>query len=529
MLLPNFLYRLTRFSPRWIAPGYLLLVALYSFIFAGNVFWTSSEFQFRTYRDGSEALVLGKVFADAEGLPTDRANLGFVTREIRDKSSDVLAVYARIDHPHAVVPVELSDTNWQHGMSTYAPTFLLARDAVATLGYASNEVAAGSRVRFPGGDIRTISKVDVDAQFLAVTYTGQRWNATGVTAAPVIALLNDGNFVFDPYKAQYGLQGVVFSRLYKVFSIFSTVRSMQWLCAVLCALVVVLLAREYNDAFGNYFGAVFLLTMAGSPWVVAVARSLYWVPALWFLPALIAMYLFRAGSAPALRMGLYAAYGAAIFLKSLTGYEYLSTIVVLSVAIFIIDPFSPTPRLGKAEAVRMVSALFACSILGFLLAFLMHASIRADTVWDGVKATLYTDAFKYTNLSHVAGGATRGTDTSLISLLGTYILGWGTPVLFGVGGKWLFLGLMLLAAAALGYQYAVADRARNRDAALLLVMLAAPLSWLVLMKGHSVIHVHLNYVLWYLGCVPALLFVMLRTALLVTQRFKRSSPRLRTN
>ena len=496
----------------WLA----FLILLTTLVFSTNFLHTASEFQFRTYRDGSEALVLGKIFADVEGITTDHANLGFVEKEKITKSADVLTVYKRLNQPNTVVPEDLNDSNWNHGIGTFDAVFLLSRANVAKLGYASNELKPNQKIRFPNGEIRVVTKVELNDQFLQVYYSGEKLQGTQFGFPNPIEVLESKNYVFDGYKSQYGFQGIVFSWLHRTAGAIATVEWMQFLSATLCALVVVLLCREYQISFSASYGYIFLICMIGSPWIVSVARSLYWVPALWFLPALVAMWLYRCPIHLKLRRFLYVLYFLAIFFKSLTGYEYLSTIVIFSLVIFLVDPFRPDSRYRIASSIKIVSILFILSLIGFILALLVHASIRADSILQGLKITLEGDAIKYTRLPEMTGNISRGVAMPLADVLNNYILEWTTPVVFWVEHKLIYPMLIYLAIFSVGFQYFSSNVARHRDAALIFVTALAPLSWLILMKGHSVIHVHLNYVLWYFGFIPTLIFVGFRGIVLIS-------------
>jgi len=231
----------------------------------------------------------------------------------------------------------------------------------------------------------------------------------------------------------------------------------------------------------------------------------------------LVMWIYRSPENSWIRKLLYFLFFAAIFLKCLTGYEYLSTIIIFSLSIFLIDPFLPTPRYPRGSAIKTILFLSTLSVAGFLIALLMHAGIRENSIAQGLKFTLQQDAVKYTSIA--ANGGNKGAaNVPLLDLLKTYIFDWHTPVVFWINHQMVFPILVALAFLSLVFQYLTADIARHRDAALIIVMLLAPLSWLILMRGHSVIHVHLNYVLWYLGFVPSLLFVAARGMFLCWRR-----------
>jgi hypothetical protein len=496
---------------------YAILILFTTFVFSKNIIHSASEFQFRTYRDGSEALVLGKVFADKEGIPTDHANLGFIEKHTVTQSADVLAVYKRIDHPHAVIAEDLNDSQWNHGIGLYDAAFLLPRTNVATLGYAKNELAPNQNIRFFNGDVRTVTKVSYDERFVQVHYSGEILKGAEIGFPHPVLVLDEKSYVFGTYKAQYGLQGSVFSWLNRNVGFFATVDRMQLLGASLCAIVLVLLCREYRISFSKFLGAIFFVSIVTSPWIVSVARNIYWMPALWFLPALVSMWIYRCPEKSFIRKLLYLLFCLAIFLKCLTGYEYLSSIVLFSLAIFVIDPFLPTPRYQRSDAIKTILILSVLSVTGFVCALLIHASMRADTMMEGLRFTLQQDAVKYTSIA-ADGGLARSAEVPLMNLLRTYVLDWHTPVVLWANYQFVFATLIVLALLSLVYQYLTSNIARHRDAVLIVVMLTAPLSWFVLMRGHSVIHAHLNYVLWYFGFIPSLLFVALRGVLLCWHR-----------
>ncbi len=484
--------------------GYILLMVFVTLVFQNNLINTASEFQFRTWRDGSEALVLGKILADSKGISTGRANLGFIEKDELTKGSNVLAVYKYLDNPDGLIAEDVNDQNWVHGIATFDTIILFRRVNVAEQGYADNEVKIGDRLYFDSGDIRSVTRIELVTDYLYVHYSGKILNGHKVGFPNRIKLsgdLDNLRFKFDPYDNQYGAQGVMFSWIYKNLG-SPSVWSLQLICASLLAVVIVLLSREYKFSISNFFGFVFMISMIGSPWIVSIARNLYWTTFLWFLPALIAMWLYRKQ-----KKSLYLIFLLSIFLKCLDGYEYLSTIVIFSVAIFIIDPFSPSPRYGIAKASKIIMLLGALSILGFVLALFLHSTIRAENLVQGLMITIKQDALKYSDFSDAAGTISRGIEMPIKDVLMKYIFEWNAPMFFGIINQHSFIIILALTVLSLIYQYYIVDAARHRDTVLIVIMTLAPLSWFVLMKGHSVIHVHLNYVLWYIGCVPAAIFV----------------------
>jgi hypothetical protein len=442
----------------------------------------------------------------------------------------VLAVYERLNHRNAVIPADLNDENWSRGMGTFDSVFLLPRTNVAALGYASNELLPGQKIQFSledDGESRTITKTEVNDRFLLVYYSGKIVGGSSVGFPnPVKILTNDDSkrYRFEPYKAQYGLQGAVYSFAYRCLGNLSSVGVLQTITATMFALVLLLVCYEYAISLSGYFGAALFFSMICSPWIVSIARNMYWMPFLWILPALITLWLFRFNERPAVRKQLYLAYFVSVFIKSLTGYEYLPTIVMFSLAIFIVDPFNVNPRYSFLKAARIVLQLFILSVAAFASALILHASIRADSIIEGLEVTYQIDAFKYSNLSAL-GTTSKGIEKPLGEVLITYVFNWNTPALSFFNNDLTFLTLIVLATLSIAMQYMAVNKFRHRDFALIITTMLAPLSWFVLMKGHSAIHVHLNYVLWYMGFVPALVFVGFRGAAVLPRAMASSSPK----
>lgn len=110
---------------------YGVVVLVFTFVFSNDSLKTAAEAQSRTDRDGSEALVLGKIFADANDLDTGAANLGFVEKKLRTHGSDVFATYFRLDHPNELLLADINDSNWVRGIGAFGSVFLLPRARVA--------------------------------------------------------------------------------------------------------------------------------------------------------------------------------------------------------------------------------------------------------------------------------------------------------------------------------------------------------------------------------------------------------------
>lgn len=496
--------------------AFLVMLAAFQF----NLFKTTSDFQFKTWRDGSEALVLGKIFADANGIKTGHSNMGFIERGEPIKGPNVLAIYERIDTPTGLQTARISDEYWTNGFSKFSNKFLIQKADTNTLGYADNDIRAGQEITLPNNSKRTITDIEKSGQYFIASYNGEFINPTSIKNEDTLKLNNELNFNFDQYPQQLGVQALALSLAYNHLPFIDSVFSLQCLMAAMMALVLTLLIREIGLTISTTFAAVFFVCMMGSPWVVAISRNLYWASFLWFLPTVLAMYVYRCPPASRSQLLAIVLYGAAIFLKCLAGYEYISSIILMSMTIFMIDPFRAKPILGMKAAIRMTVTMGIVAVFGFLLAVIVHAENRADTLTEGLSQTLGWDALKYSAFGRMIGVVNSGPDISLSFVISEYFTEWKTPVLFWLDGSRVFPCLLMLTGLSLAAQFYTRDLNARRDAALVIVSLLAPMSWFILMQKHSAIHIHLNYVLWYFGFIPACMFVIIRGYLLIICNLK---------
>ncbi len=325
---------------------------------------------------------------------------------------------------------------------------------------------------------------------------------------------------FNPYWSQYGLQEVVYSRLHSILGI-QRLALLQLLPSALLAAVLIALHLLYRKIYDTRFAWVFLLTLAGSPWLVSFARNLYWSPFLWFLPTLFAALLYRSRSARS-RYLFFAAIFASVFVKSLCGYEYLSAITLLAVSVFIIAPYFDKDALQPRPDWKSAIWVFGLCVGGFVLALLIHAGMRGDSVWAGLKTIYMDDVRRRTHADpSVFDPMFRSSlEATILGTIKTYVVNWSTPLTLWIPGAY-FRGLLLLALLGLAVKYRVKHKTFVRDASLLGFMLLVPLSWHVLAKAHSAQHTHMNYVLWYLGFVPALVYVAMNSAVVIWVRLRR--------
>lgn len=316
---------------------------------------------------------------------------------------------------------------------------------------------------------------------------------------------------FAAYPSQVGVQGWFFSLAHRVSGL-SDVEALNSLNALLMSGVIALLSVLYFKIYGAAFGTIFFATMVGSPWIFLFARNLYWVPFTWFLPAVFAAlaYLSTGRATRAIFLCLLA---LAICLKSLAGYEFLTTITLFTCSVFVLGPMFRNDQSGYRNSVKYASLVFSLCVLGFLVALLWHANIRGDSVLAGLQDIYNQDVKRRTYGDPTLFNAVyrASLESSFTDVFRTYWNEWKTPLVFTVPGSYLN-GIFWWACVGLGYLSLSRRKLVTAEMVMVIVFCTVTTSWFMFGKAHSYIHTQLNYVLWYFGFVQALLFVLFRFA-----------------
>lgn len=311
---------------------------------------------------------------------------------------------------------------------------------------------------------------------------------------------------FSPYTSSFGGQGWFFSAIARGFEVRHIV-ILYRINAVLLTIVLMGLFLIYRKIYDRTFAWVFLLVMIGSPWVVSFARNLYWVPFLWFLPSVFSGLLLLATKGWQ-RLLFAAGIVFAVFAKSATGYEYLSSITLLAASPFLVSPLLKG-RLPSRSDWFWASTVFALCIVGFALALGCHASMRGDGIVEGLMNIYERD------VKRRAWGAPSQFDpvyrasleSSVWDVLKIYFMEWRTPLIFRIGAS-AFPAVVALVIVVLLFRIGRGRADRWTLPGAFLIFLSIPLSWYILMKGHSFIHTHMNFVLWYFGFVQICLYIL---------------------
>lgn len=319
--------------------------------------------------------------------------------------------------------------------------------------------------------------------------------------------------VFTPYKAQVGAQGLIYSKLQQYIS-FKSISKIQYIPSAILAFLIVAFYYLNRQVYGVRYALIFSISLVFSPWIVAFARNLYWSEFLWLLPCFFGTLAYTAKSTK-VRCAAYFFVFITFFAKCLSGYEYITSITLLACSPFVVGPFFAKGGKPKWNAAAIV---FALCVLGFFSALIIHAGMRGDTIRDGI-ATIYNEDVKrrtYGDPSNFHPAFKDSLTANPVKVVATYITSWNTPLVPGVPG-FFFKYLIVFAGIGLIIKKLTMHKTFIRDLVFVSYMSLIPLSWYVLAKGHSYIHTHMNYVLWYLGFFPALIYVCINAAVVLSK------------
>lgn len=410
------------------------------------------------------------------------------------------------------VEPQLTNEEWDQGYARQVPAIQLHASE-----YIQSIAKAGGRVRFAGGAEFEIEQVKDNGQGELIVML----RADAPLPAAEYGPLRDAVFItpegeecaavsITPYVSQYGLQGRVFILLSRLIG----VENMHLLCCLALALVltaiVFLIARRHGAFLAGVFYLVFLL----APKVTNFARNLYWVEFTWFIPMAVGLFFVCKQKDPRCRLLAYAAAFLSLLVKSLCGYEYISA-VMMGLILFPLAELALAVQGGqKKQAVLLVKGILALGVmalLGFAAALLAHAYYRGGgDLWAGVMNIYQQDALRRTvgSASLGFGGDARASaDASVWQVICMYFHS-SQQILTGIDGN--LLPLLCLAPLVIFY---LDHRAKKLDLLSFCLYLGgfiAAMSWFVLAREHSYVHISRNFVLWYLGYVQACLYVILR-------------------
>lgn len=320
---------------------------------------------------------------------------------------------------------------------------------------------------------------------------------------------------FFLYTSQIGLQGLVFGIIDKFTPLnsYKTLKSFYLINSLLLAILIALVAFWASKQFNLLSGLFIMIGCTFSPWLVFSAKNLYWV--LWtiLLPFTIILYLqwLEHRSTKINQWVFMLASFITIFIRTACGFEFISSILI-SVEIPVIF-YAIVEKWNRKKYICRSIFIGVGGLLALIATFCINMWQRIMYFGDFKIALgdIKYNISKRTGIFNVevAPDCQNSLEQPILKVIDTYLRE-GSPLVFGyrMFGLILFLIILTLGLIILQKYIPSIKEKRNKLVSLTIVTyvsLLAPISWMILAKGHSVIHTHINYILWYF---PSILLIL---------------------
>jgi hypothetical protein len=333
---------------------------------------------------------------------------------------------------------------------------------------------------------------------------------------------NGGQFsAYLPYNSVPGLQALPFSLVdkYSGLAPATSLKVFRLVEAFLAAVVLALLLVWMLGQFGLTAALVTLAFLACSEWLTLYGGNFYWNLWAFYLPlTAFTFYIQRFTETGRFRQRTLFLLLAGVFLikGSFNGFEFISTALVM--------PFTPLVYYAVRDRwpLKDFWRWFFTASLGALTGASVALGILALQVASALGSWQQSLGF----IAHTLGRRSFGDPTQynatdaesqragLIPVLETYFngraLNLGSILHLNLSGLefsyWQIFSLFLIASLL----FLLRDRFRggfpNRQTGLALLIATwfsalAPLSWFMLFKAHSYVHVQLNFIIWQMPFV----------------------------
>ena len=158
---------------------------------------------------------------------------------------------------------------------------------------------------------------------------------------------------------------------------------------------------------------------------------------------------------------------------------------------------------------RTIVIIGVIALGGFFAAICVHAPLKGDgSVIEGIKNIFEQDVLRRTaggDLNDFAEVYWPSFNASIWETYSKYFH-FGTEVITGITGN-IFPLLCVVPLCIFLFDYAK-KRLNVEEMAMYIIFFLTSISWFCLAKGHSYIHTHMNYVLWYFGFVQICIYII---------------------
>ena len=350
----------------------------------------------------------------------------------------------------------------------------------------------------------------------------QEWISSKQLGAQYVAYLYKLSFdKFSTYMSQPGGQGMVFSLFDRLIpsSPQTKLGLFYALTALLSAIALTFIISWFYEEFGWWVAAFVVGSAVLSQWLTVFGKNLWWSLWAFYLPMIVVMYFLKRYRETLDRQLIR--FGILIFIAVsikcfINGYEYITTTLIMMMTPCIY--YAVLDKWSRDQCVKWTLAAVSGSGVAIFLSLIMlcfQIGAVKGGFMDGVEHVIWSFGKRtYGDAENFPPIYAASLEARTIGVVITYMNG----VFFDLNNylpktkvfvpnfllkvRYVYLIVLFMVMSALLFfrsnEKAVAARRQHYIALIWTTWFSilAPLSWFVIFKAHSYIHIHMSFLLW---------------------------------
>jgi hypothetical protein len=326
---------------------------------------------------------------------------------------------------------------------------------------------------------------------------------------------------YSTYNSEIGVQGMFYGLLNKLITL-SPQKKLQFFYAItsmLSAIVLTAIILWFHLEFGLTVAVFVVFSVVFSQWLTGFGRNLYWSLWAFYLPMVVIMFYFRSRrntvDIKPFIFGIVVLITVSI--KCLfNGYEFITTTLVMMTVPFVYYGILNRLNIRKFFTGFFTAAFSSCLaiLLSFLILCFQIGSVKGSLV-DGVDHIVYSlQKRTYANPDDFPSVYTASLKSGTIPVIVKYLKGTffdGNNYIsssnrfvhnYLLNIRYSYLILLFIIMSGILYflrKSRVAEKEKQKKLALIFstwFSILAPLSWFIIFKSHSYMHMTMNYIQW---------------------------------
>jgi len=331
--------------------------------------------------------------------------------------------------------------------------------------------------------------------------------------------------LFTTYDSQIGGQGFILSFFNWIspFTNNTTLQLFYFINSFLLALVLTLFTIYINKSFGKLTALLTFLLLLFSPWLIVFAKNLYWFLWVFYTPFISLLYLTNKkqeyweikNSSLRLKRLDFLLFFLVLFKLFFNGFEYISTFLIMISTSIIFNGLKLswsfkflTRKIITTITSSLVAIVIYMCVLSYQLSFslgsfqkgvnfLLNSFLRRSHGNSNSFDPVYKESLEV-SIPYVIK---KYLNNTAIDFNFSFETAWGN---FKVINFFMIITIFFISSIYLiTQQKKLKNKICKQRKSLSLVVttwvsILAPLSWFIIFKGHSYIHNHMNFIVWYM-------------------------------